>query len=451
MREQILFMTLVSLLGHLVDSESEIHIHVHTQSQSQSQSHLSRTLHNADNHSHTRMNSRTALLICALICFIVFFYFMLNVACHVRRRGTRTGAGAGAGAGAIGLSALGMGMSPEALGEAIVNNLSTFQRRALLEKFFSKDSNSDKYDDADPHKVEKNGDKKVKGKVNIEVEIVVEVEVDVVVNLNGGINLENVNDDSGHDVPATISGPVSVPVPVTPLPAKITSDEECPSTPQTRIMEESPYPETNNSGHDMGGFLLSTPEPLVPYPYMTFGRQTPGSGCRSGSGSDDGEDDSSSNRNSPMMTFPFCVDLNKATDAIVKIGREGKGDANTIIEDQHQKLEQDQNQNQEQKQEDVNSESFFEVDVCAICLDTYGKKKSIVVPCLAHYWYDIEMNLCCHVRCLCTVYFNFNFELMFRFLHSIVILYHTFTFYSTDDPDSKVTSKHCRHAFHREW
>ena len=72
-----------------------------------------------DDEKHTTMNSRTALLLCALVCFVVFFYFMLSVACQARHLSINTD------------------LTPaESIKEVIANTFSRFQRRALLESFF---------------------------------------------------------------------------------------------------------------------------------------------------------------------------------------------------------------------------------------------------------------------------------------------------------------------------
>lgn len=72
-----------------------------------------------DDQKHRTMSSRTALLLCALVCFVVFFYFMLSVACQARNLSINTD------------------LTPaESIKEVIANTFSRFQRRALLESFF---------------------------------------------------------------------------------------------------------------------------------------------------------------------------------------------------------------------------------------------------------------------------------------------------------------------------
>lgn len=73
------------------------------------------------------MNSRTALFVCAFVCIVVFFYFMLSVVCRAGR------------------TSMVSNLSPtESIREAIAATLSKFQRRALLESFFSEDKEKTK-------------------------------------------------------------------------------------------------------------------------------------------------------------------------------------------------------------------------------------------------------------------------------------------------------------------
>ena len=332
--------------------------------------HQSRSLHS---------DNRTALLISVILCFFGILSLMLNIARLVRRREEPTEDG---NAHVHSLGGMHMGTNPAAISirEAIANNLSKLQRRALLEHFFSNDINvseeNERESENDIETKAKSNDHNAKNETTSKntIELVEEGR-----DCDSGTCNSNSRD---VDLEAFESLPVYCGTPTRQrLHKKKISDEECQSTPQTCITEESPCSlnsrpaiETDKDRHtdvdedayadadadadadsyaDTPGFKLSTPGPLIPEyqimgPIISFPIEL---------------DDVSVSTNHPHphpLPHPRARSESESNEDIEH------GGTDNIYANKYQR-------------EDLNCEdSTSELDVCSICLDTYGKKETAI-------------------------------------------------------------------------
>ena len=329
--------------------------------------HQSRSLHS---------DNRTALLISAFLCFFGILSLMLNIARLVRRRDEPTEDG---NAHVHGLGGVHMGTNPAAISirEAIANNLSRLQRRALLENFFSNDINVSEENENEnesendiENKTETN-DHNAKNDTTSKntIELVEEGR-----DCDSGTCNSNSRD---MDLEAFESLPVYCGTPTRQRLHKMKiSDEECQSTPQTCITEESPCSlnsrpaiETDKDTDadadadadasadadadvdaDTPGFKLSTPEPLIPE-YQIMG---------------------------PIISFPIALDDVSVSTNHPHPRARSDSESNIDNADIEHRGTVNIHANNDQR-EDLNCEdSISELDVCSICLDTYGKKETAI-------------------------------------------------------------------------
>lgn len=243
------------------------------------------------------LNSRTALLVCALICFVIFFYFMLSVVCQARRTSRATNIS-----------------TSEAIREAIVESLSKFQRRALLESFFSKD--------------------KFKAKEPPEKKITTEYEnPDAEASEMGG---------SIHEINVQLSP--------APTPTK-KADEETPSSPLTQPILQ-----------------VSSPRSCALYTPVL----NPSSAKRVVANRD-----ISVPSLQPRVSFPIPPSENSALDTLVSELNFNIPNESSSIFDETASGEKDLTPILEDGDQEGNlkEDYLFSESVCSICLDIYGKEQ----------------------------------------------------------------------------